>query len=149
MRSEQPMPLVEDNERIRQILLNARTIAVVGLSDKPFRDSYTVAGYLQGKGYRIIPVNPEISSALGAQAVPRLEDIDGQVDIVDVFRKAEYVPAIVESTIAIGAKTIWLQTGIIHEEAATRASEAGLNVLMDRCISVAYSLLIRQVFPRA
>jgi predicted CoA-binding protein len=149
IRSEQLMPLVEDKETLRQILLNARTIAVVGLSEKPWRDSHTVSAYLQDKGYRIIPVNPVISAVLGVTSVPRLEDIEEQVHIVDVFRRPEHVPAIVESAIAIGAETLWLQSGIIHEAAAIRASEAGMNVVMDRCIRVAHSLLVRQNYSRA
>ncbi len=139
----QAMPLLEDNKQIREVLVDARTIAVVGLSDKPWRDSHTVAEFLKSRGYRIIPVNPNITSVLGLKAVSLLEDIREPVDIVNVFRRSEHVPDVVESAIAINAKTIWMQSGVRDEAAARRASEAGLNVVMDRCIRVAYTLLVR------
>jgi len=98
------------------------------------RPSYGVAEYLQRAGYRIIPVNPNEKEILGESAVPRLEDIREKVDIVDIFRRSEFVPAIVESAIAIGAKAVWMQEGVIHERAAERARQAGLFVVMDHCI---------------
>jgi predicted CoA-binding protein len=136
------MPIVDNTEQLREILRSARTIAVVGLSDKPWRDSFTVASFMQSRGYRIIPVNPLISSALGTKALPSLDLIKEPVDIVNVFRRPEFVPDIAASAISIGARTLWLQAGIIHQEAAERASKAGLNVVMDRCIRVAYTLLL-------
>jgi predicted CoA-binding protein len=119
---------------ITQILKTGKVIAVVGLSSKRFRPSYGVAAYLQSAGYRIIPVNPEEKEVLGERAYARLEDVPEKVDIVDIFRRPEFVPAIVESAIAKGAKAVWMQEGVIHSEAAERARRAGLIVVMDTCI---------------
>jgi uncharacterized protein len=119
---------------IDDLLKNARTIAVVGLSSNSMRPSYGVAQYLQSAGYRIIPVNPNEESVLGEPVVASLEDIREKVDIVDVFRRPEFVPEIAESAIAIGARALWLQEGVIHEQAAKRARDAGLFVAMDLCI---------------
>jgi predicted CoA-binding protein len=116
-----------------EILKSSRTIAVVGLSSNPMRPSNGVAAYLKRAGYRIIPVNPKESEVLGEKCYARLEDVPEKIDIVDIFRRSEYVPEIVESAIRIGAKTVWMQEGVIHEEAAERAREAGLKVVMDRC----------------
>jgi predicted CoA-binding protein len=116
-----------------EILKSSRTIAVVGLSSNPMRPSNGVAAYLKRAGYRIIPVNPKESEVLGEKSYARLEDVPEKIDIVDIFRRAEHVPEIVESAIRIGAKTVWMQEGVIHEEAAERAREAGLKVVMDRC----------------
>jgi predicted CoA-binding protein len=127
------MPAAEE-DRIREVLRTAHTIAVVGLSDKPDRDSYHVAGYLQRHGYRILPVNPSVQEVLGEKSYPTLHDVPEPVDLVDVFRRAEFVPEIVEAAIAVGAKAVWLQEGIVHAEAAERARAAGLVVVMDRCI---------------
>lgn len=121
-------------DAIRDLLQTSRTIAVVGLSSQKMRPSYGVAEYLQRAGYKIIPVNPNESEILGEPAVAKLEDIQVQVDIVDIFRRAEFVPEVVESAIGIGAKAIWMQEGVIHEEAAERARRAGVFVVMDRCI---------------
>lgn len=121
-------------DAIGELLKNAHIIAVVGLSSNRARPSYGVAAHMQNAGYKIIPVNPNETEILGASAVARLEDIREKVDIVDVFRRPEFVPEIVESAIAIGAKAVWLQEGVIHEVAAQRARDAGLFVVMDRCI---------------
>ena len=121
-------------DEIREILGSARTIAVVGLSDKPDRDSHRVAAYLQRAGYRILPVNPAITTVLGEKAVPGLRDLSEPVDVVDIFRRADAVPEIVEDAIAIGAKVIWMQDGIVHNAAADRARAAGLKVVMSRCM---------------
>lgn len=123
-----------NGDEIRQLLETSQTIAVVGLSSNRMRPSYGVAAYLQRAGYKIIPVNPNEKQVLGEPAVARLEDIHEKVDIVDVFRRPEFVPEVVESAIAIGAKALWLQEGVIHEEAAKRARDAGLFVVMDHCI---------------
>jgi predicted CoA-binding protein len=120
--------------RIADILRSARVIAVVGLSGKKFRPSYGVAEYLQRAGYRIIPVNPEETMVLGEQCYPDLDAVPEPIDIVDVFRRSEFVPEIVEDAIRKGAKVIWTQEGVIHEAAARRAEAAGLAVIMDRCI---------------
>ncbi len=124
----------KDRDEIRELLESSKTIAVVGLSSSRMRPSYGVAEYMQRAGYRIIPVNPNEEEVLGEPAVDRLEDIREKVDIVDVFRRPEFVPEIVDSAIAIGAKALWLQEGVIHEAAAKRARDAGLFVAMDLCI---------------
>ena len=121
-------------EKIRQILRNVHSIAVVGLSPNQARPSFRVARGLQSFGYRIIPVRPLIDEVLGEKAFPNLESLPELPDIVDVFRAAEHVPAIVESCIKLGIKNLWLQQGVIHEAAAQRAKEAGITVVMDRCI---------------
>jgi predicted CoA-binding protein len=121
-------------DEIRDILRTAKTVAVVGLSDKPDRDSYHVAAYLQRAGYRIIPVNPAVASVLGEKSYASLRDVPDPVDVVDVFRKPDAVPAIVEDAIAVGAKVVWMQEGIAHNAAADRARAAGLKVVMSRCI---------------
>jgi predicted CoA-binding protein len=121
------------SDEIRDILTATKTVAVVGLSDNPERASYHVAAYLQGHGYRIIPVNPAVTEVLGERAYAGLRDVPVPVDLVDVFRKSEAVPPIVEDAIAIGAKAVWMQEGVVHEEAAARARTAGLKVVMDRC----------------
>jgi hypothetical protein len=125
----------QDRE-LRALLGEARTIAVVGLSSKPDRKSHEVASYLQGSGYRIVPVNPNETEVLGERAYPSLADIpaDLEVDVVDVFRKAEETPEIARQAVSIGAKVLWLQDGIVNEEANRIASEAGLDVIMGVCI---------------
>lgn len=123
-----------DGDEIRRWLESSKTIAVVGLSSSPMRPSHGVAEYLQRAGYRIIPVNPHEERVLGERAVARLEDIAEKVDIVDVFRRPEFVAEVAESAMAIGAKALWLQEGVIDEDAAKRARAAGLFVVMDRCI---------------
>src|SRR5579871_3627633 len=119
---------------IRDLLGASRTIAVVGLSSKRFRPSYGVAEYMQREGYRIIPVNPNETEVLGEKAYARLEDVPGKIDIVDIFRRSEYVRDVVESAIKIGAKAVWMQQGVVDEQAAGIARAAGLDVVMDRCI---------------
>jgi predicted CoA-binding protein len=121
-------------EQIRQILYSVHNIAVVGLSPNQARPSFRVARGLQSFGYRIIPVRPLVSEVLGEKAFPDLESLAEIPDIVDVFRAAEHVPAIVESCIRLGIKNLWLQEGVIHEAAAQRAQEAGITVVMDRCM---------------
>src|SRR5262249_9772134 len=125
----------EDRE-LRALLGDARIVAVVGLSSKPDRPSFEVAEYLRSKGYRIIPVNPNESEVLGERAFASLRDIpaDVQVDVVDVFRRAEETPAIARDAVAIGARALWMQEGILNEEAARIASAAGLDVVMGLCM---------------
>lgn len=117
-----------------KILNSSRTIAVVGLSAKPDRPSYKVASYLRKQGYRIIPVNPAEKDILGEVCYPDLSSIPESVDVVDIFRRSEDVPSLVEEAIRIGAKAVWMQEGVINEEAANRAREAGLMVVMDKCM---------------
>ena len=118
----------------KEILNSSRIVAVVGLSQNPDRPSYNVASYLKKNGYRIIPVNPGVKEILGEPSYPDLSSIHEPVDVVDIFRRSEDVPAIVEEAIKIGAKAVWMQEGVINEQAATRAREAGLLVVMDRCM---------------
>jgi predicted CoA-binding protein len=129
-------------EEIKQILQNAGTIAVVGLSDDPSKTSHMVSEAMQSKGYRIIPVNPNASEILGEKAYASLKDIPEPVDMVNVFRRPEHTPPIAREAVEIGARTLWLQLGISNEEAAAIASDGGLNVIMDRCIKVEDSILL-------
>ncbi len=122
-------------EEIRQLLQTVRSIAVVGLSPNESRPSFGVARGLQGRGYRIIPVRPLVDEVLGEKAYPDLESLPERPDIVDVFRAPEHVPAIVDSCIRLGIKRIWLQDGVVNEEAALRAQQAGIQVVMDRCMA--------------
>lgn len=128
-------------DEMREILTMARTIAVVGLSDNPERPAYEVASYLKDQGYRIIPVNPTITEALGEKAFPNLRSIPDPVDVVQIFRRPDEVPSIVEDAIAIGARAVWMQLGIAHEEAASRARAAGLKVVMDACMATTHHAL--------
>lgn len=130
-------------EQIKEILLNAGNIAVVGLSDKTDRTSYMVAQAMQSNGYRIIPVNPSVSGEiLGEKVYASLKDIPEPVDIVNVFRRSEYTPEVAREAVAIGARVLWLQLGIASDEAYEIASQGGLTVIMDRCIKVEDSILI-------
>jgi predicted CoA-binding protein len=126
-------------DRVDELLAKMKTIAIVGLSDNPDRDSHRVAAYLQAQGYRIIPVNPAVESVLGEHAYPILRDVPLPIDLVDVFRKPDGVPEIVDDAIAVGAKALWLQIGVVHEPAAARARAAGLTVVMDQCLMVEHA----------
>lgn len=128
-------------EMAREILTTTRTIAVVGLSNKPDRPSHEIASYLKDAGYRTIPVNPAIQEALGEKAYASLKDIPENVDVVQIFRRSEEVPPIVEDAIAIGAKVVWMQSGIVNEEAAALAEAAGLTVVMDTCMRAVHRAL--------
>ena len=123
-----------DTDAIRQLLKQIHTVAVVGLSPNESRPSFRVARGLQSMGYRIIPVRPMVSEVLGEQAYPDLGSLLEVPDIVDVFRAAEHVPAIVDDCIRLGVRRLWLQEGIINEAAAIRATDAGITVVMDRCL---------------
>ena len=123
-----------ESDRITELLKSAKTIAVVGLSDNPLRTSYGVSEYMQSRGYRVIPVNPTITESLGEKAYPTLTKVPEKVDIVNVFRRSEFVAEVVEEAIRIGAPAIWMQEGVVHEEAAEQARAAGMFVVMDRCI---------------
>ena len=125
-----------NSDVVAQILRGSKTIAVVGLSSNPMRASHEVASYLKSAGYRIIPVNPNETEVLGEKAYARLEDVPEPVDIVDVFRRAEEVPAVAESAIGIKAKVLWMQLGIENAEAAERALAAGLVVVENACLLV-------------
>jgi uncharacterized protein len=127
---------------IRKVLRNSKTIAVVGLSPKPQRPSHQVASYLMSAGYTIVPVNPGQDEILGQKSYPNLRAIPGSVDMVDIFRRPEAVLPIVEDAIAIGAQYIWMQEGIVNKEAAKKAEEAGLTVIMDRCTKIDHMNLL-------
>lgn len=126
--------LTATGDSVSDLLKNSRVVAVVGLSSRSHRPSYGVAEYLQSVGYRVIPVNPTETEILGEKCYARLEDIPDHVDIVDIFRRSEFVPEIVESAIRIGASGVWMQEGVIHAEAAERARRAGLLVVMNACM---------------
>ncbi|WP_199617765.1 CoA-binding protein [Paenibacillus alkalitolerans] len=128
-------------DQIKQLLENAGNIAVVGLSDNPDKTSHQVAQAMQARGYRIIPVNPNADTILGEKSYSSLTDIPEPVDIVNVFRRPEHTPPIAEEAVGIGAKTLWLQLGIVNEEAADIAKKGGLTVIMDRCIKVEDAVL--------
>ncbi len=121
---------------IRRMLTEAKTIAVVGLSEDPSRDSHRIAVYLQGAGYRVVPVNPTLREVLGEKAWPDLASVPERIDIVDIFRRVEAIPAIVDEAIAAGAGAIWMQLGLAHNPSAEKARAAGLGVVMNKCIMV-------------
>jgi predicted CoA-binding protein len=125
-------PAVPD--QIYEMLQRAKTIAVVGLSDNPLRPSHGVAAYLQSQGYRIIPVNPEIKGSLGEKAYPSLLEVPEKIDIVDIFRRPEFVEEVVDQAIQLKVPAVWMQEEIVHEKAAQKARAAGIFVVMDRCI---------------
>ncbi len=133
------------DEQIRQILQNAKTIAVVGLANSPLRPSYGVAAYMQQQGYRIIPVNPTIEESLGEKSYRSLHDIpkDIKIDIVDVFRRPDAVPDVVDQVIELKLPILWLQETVVHDEAAEKARQAGVFVVMDKCILKYHRRLLR------
>lgn len=131
-------------DRAVELMRDARTIAVVGVSANPERDSHAVAKYLIDEGYTVYLVNPNEQEVLGRRVYDRVQDLPEPVDIVDVFRRSEHVPPVVDDAIAAGAKAVWMQLGIVHEEAAERAREAGLEVVMDRCTKVEHMRLEQQ-----
>ncbi len=126
--------LMKNTDSIYELLSRAKTIAVVGLSDSPMRPSHGVSAYMQVRGYKIIPVNPQIEEALGEKSYPSLLDVPEKIDLVDVFRRPQFVDEIVEQAIQLKIPAIWLQEDVINERAAERARKAGMFVVMDRCI---------------
>ena len=132
-----------DADEIKRILEESRNVAVVGLSDSPFRTSHAIASAIQRAGYRIFPVNPNLTGpVLGEQPYATLQEVPEPIDIVDVFRRSEKVPPVAEDAVAAGAKVLWLQSGVINTEAARYAEEHGLTVVMDRCIKVDHAMLV-------
>ena len=121
-------------DAIGDLLKRVKTIAVVGLSNNPLRPSHGVSLYMQQQGYRIIPVNPQIGEALGEKSYPSLADVPEKIDLVNIFRRSEFVPEIVDQAIALGVQAVWMQEDVIHEPAAAKARQAGIFVVMDRCI---------------
>jgi predicted CoA-binding protein len=136
------MPIVDDIAGLRRILARSRTLAVVGLSAQWYRPSYFAAKYMHDHGYRIIAVNPRYAEVLGERCYPELRSIPEAVDIVDCFRKPAEIPAIAEDAIAIGAKVLWMQLGIVNERAAARATGAGLDVVMNRCVKIEHARIL-------
>lgn len=136
MSQTEPAPYGPNDAGLRSILGDARTIAVVGLSSNPLRDSFEIAEYLKEKGYRIVPVNPNVTEVLGEKAYPSLLDVpkDVRIDVVDVFRRAAETPPVAEQAVAVGAKVLWLQDGIVNDDARRIAEDAGLTVIMGLCI---------------
>ena len=131
-----------NDQMMKDILLSAKTIASVGLSSNQQKESFWIASYLKDQGYRIIPVNPTANEILGEKAYPDLSSIPEKVDVVQVFRKPEDVPPVVDEAIKIGAGAVWMQEGIVHEEAAQRARDAGLQVVMDACMRATHRRLV-------
>jgi len=143
--TEQTCELPESNPmdgEIKAILENSKTIAIVGLSDKPERDSYRVAEYLKEKGYAIIPVNPAKTEILGEKSYPDLASIPGPVDIVDIFRNIDAIPGIVDEAIGIKAKVVWMQLGLAHNASAQKAAEAGLTAVQSKCLKIEHQKLM-------
>ena len=136
------MSIITEDRRIREILAQTRRVAVIGLSSNPDRASYGVAEALQSEGFDIVPVNPNEDKVLGENAFPDLRHVTGMVDVVDVFRSSEHVPQIVDACIERGVRTLWLQEGVIHHEAAQKAVDAGIEVVMDRCMLKEYRRLL-------
>ncbi len=133
---------MNDDQMLKDILVSAKTIASVGLSSNQGKESFWIVKYLKDQGYRIIPVNPTADEILGEKAYPDLESVPETIDVVQVFRKPEDVPPVVDSAIKAGAKVVWMQEGIVNEEAAQKAREAGLQVVMDACMRVSHRRLI-------
>lgn len=125
---------ITSNDAIRELLIKAKTIAVVGLSADPMRASFGVSQYMQRKGYRIIPVNPNEQMVLGERSYSSLAEVPERIDLVDVFRRPEFVPEVVEEVIRLKIPAVWLQEGVVHPAAAKKAREAGVLVVMDKCI---------------
>jgi predicted CoA-binding protein len=136
------MPLVDDIAGLRRILATTRTIAVVGLSANWYRPSNFAAKYMQDKGYRVIPVNPSYTEVLGQRCYPNLAAIGTPVDLVDCFRKSEDIVPIAREAVAIGAKVLWMQLGIRNDDAARIALDAGLTVVMDRCVKIEHARIL-------
>lgn len=140
-RTQTEEDIMEDIQTLRRILAENKTIAIVGLSDKWHRPSNFAAKYLKDHGYKIIPVNPGQKEILGEKCYPSLLDIPEKVDVVDIFRKPADVPPIVDDAIKIGARVVWMQIGVINEEAAKKARDAGLEVVMNRCMKIEHARL--------
>lgn len=133
---------MNNDQMMKEILRSAKTVATVGLSSNPEKDSYSVAQYLKTQGYRVIPVNPTATEILGETSYPDLESVPEKIDVVQVFRKPEDVPPVAESAVKVGAKAVWMQEGIVNEEAAQKARAAGLQVVMDACMRETHKRLI-------
>lgn len=136
------MPVVDDIVGLRRILLQGRTLAVVGLSSSWYRPSFFAAKYMQDRGYRIVPVNPNYAEVLGEKCYPTLSEVPDRIDIVDCFRKPAEIVPIARDAVAIGAKVLWMQLGIRNDQAADIALAAGLDVVMDRCVKIEHARIL-------
>ncbi len=135
--------MLTKDEELKKLLTETKTIAVVGASPKPWRDSGAIADYLRQKGYKVFPVNPQYQEVLGMKCYPDLKSIPEKIDMVDIFRNPDEVGPVIDEAIAVGAKSVWMQLGVVNTKAATTAEEAGLSVVMDRCIAIEYRALMR------
>ncbi len=135
--------MLSTDEELKKLLTESKTIAVIGASPKPWRDSGSIAEYLNKKGYKVFPVNPKYEEVLGMKCYPDLTSIPEKIDIVDIFRNSDAVELVIDEAIAVGAKSVWMQLGVVNETAASKAEQAGLNVVMDRCISIEYLAVMR------
>ena len=133
---------MNNDQEMKEILLSIKTIASFGLSSNPMKESFGIVAYLKEHGYRIIPINPTAAEILGEKAYPDLESVPEKIDVVQVFRRPEDVPPVVDSAIKIGAKVVWMQEGIVHEKAAESARAAGMQVVMDACMRATHMRLI-------
>ena len=139
---------MNEDQRLKDILLSIKTIASVGLSSNTEKESYWIVSYLKDQGYHVIPVNPTATEILGEKAYPNLESVPEKIDVVQVFRRSEDVPPIVDEAIKVGAKVVWMQEGIVNEEAAQKARQAGLQVVMDACMRATHRRLIGERLMR-
>jgi uncharacterized protein len=139
---------MNNDQMMKDILLSAKTIASVGLSSNTEKESYWIVSYLKSQGYRVIPVNPTADEILGEKSYPDLESVPERIDVVQIFRKPEDVPPVVDSAIRVGAKVVWMQEGIVNEEAAQKARQAGLQVVMDACMRATHRRLIGEKMLR-
>ena len=134
--------MITKEEGIKRLLTESKTIAVVGASPKPWRDSGAIAEFLSKKGYSVFPVNPQYQEIMGMKCYPDLKSIPGTIDIVDIFRNPDDVEPVIDEAIAVGAKSVWMQLGVVNQTAAAKAEQAGLDVVMDLCIAVEYRALM-------
>lgn len=133
---------ITPDEEVVEILKSAKTVAVVGISHKEDRDSHKVAKYLKEHGYKIIPVNPKYKEVLGEPCYPDLKSVPDKIDVVDIFRRVEEIPGVVDEAIQVGAGTVWMQLGLVHNESAEKAKQAGLKVVMNKCMKIEHQRLI-------
>ncbi|MCK9407826.1 MAG: CoA-binding protein [Bacteriovoracaceae bacterium] len=134
--------MLTTDQEIKKLLIDAKTIAVVGASPKPWRDSGAIAEFLKNKGYKVYPVNPQYQEVLGMKCYPDLKSVPEKIDIVDIFRNPDEVEPVIDEAITVGANAVWMQLNVVNETAAGKAEKAGLAVVMDRCIAVEYRALI-------
>lgn len=135
--------MLTTDDELKKLLTESKTIAVVGASLKPWRDSGSISNFLNKKGYNVFPVNPRYKEIYGMKCYPDLKSLPEKIDVVNIFRNPDEVEPVIDEAIAVGAKSVWMQLGVINEAAAEKAQQAGLDVVMDRCISIEYSALMR------